>query len=454
MVNPHVLILPYPVQGHVIPMMELAQSLAEHGFKITFVNTNASHERIVNALAERDVLGEYIHMVSISDGMETWEDRNAPGKLSEAMASVMPGKVEELIQEIIKSESDKITCMIADQSLSWAMEIGKKVGIKRAAFLPAAATLRILGFRIQQLIDDGIIDKDGNLLKHQMIQLSPSIPAMNTTDFVWLHTGSSTMQKIIFESMIRSNDGVKLADWLICNSTYNLEPDAFISSPEIIPIGPLLASHRLGYQAGHFWPEDSTCLKWLDQQPPNSVIYIAFGSLTIFNRTQFQELALGLELTNRPFLWVVRADFINAIEDAYPDGFIDRVGTRGQMVGWAPQQKVLSHPSVACFLSHCGWNSTMEGVSNGVPFLCWPYFADQFFNQRYICDVWKVGLGFQKDERGIITRGEIQNKVQQLLGHDIYRARALELKEATLRSVSEGGTSYKNFNNFIKWLKA
>ncbi|PRQ53398.1 putative hexosyltransferase [Rosa chinensis] len=57
------------------------------------------------------------------------------------------------------------------------------------------------------------------------------------------------------------------------------------------------------------------------------------------------------------------------------------------MVGWAPQQKVLVHPSIACFLSHCGRNSILEGLSNGVSFLCWPYFVDQFLNKSYVCDI-------------------------------------------------------------------
>ena len=182
-----------------------------------------------------------------------------------------------------------------------------------------------------------------------MIRLSPSMPAMNMTDFVWLRMGSSTMQKIIFQGMVRRNKGVRLADWLICNSTNNLDPGAFILAPKIVPIGPLLENNRLGNQAGNFWPGNSTCLKWLHQQPPNSVIYIAFGSLTVFNQTQFQERALGLELTNRSFLWVVRPDFTDAIEAACPDGFVDRVGTREQMVGWAPQQKVLRHPCCLIF---------------------------------------------------------------------------------------------------------
>ncbi|XP_022866242.1 UDP-glycosyltransferase 83A1-like, partial [Olea europaea var. sylvestris] len=135
-----------------------------------------------------------------------------------------------------------------------------------------------------------------------------------------------------------------------------------------------------------------------------------------------------------------------------PEGFNDRVQNRGLIVSWAPQQKVLSHPSVACFLSHCGWNSTVEGVSNGVPFLCWPYFADQFFNQTYICDHWEVGLELDRDARGIIRKEEIKNKLEQLLIDERYKERALNLQAKTVASATKG-CSHKNFNNFVDWVK-
>ena len=137
---------------------------------------------------------------------------------------------------------------------------------------------------------------------------------------------------------------------------------------------------------------------------------------------------------------------------AYPDGYVERLGSRGRIVSWAPQQKVLAHPSVAWFVSHCGWNSTLEGVTNGLPFLCWPYFADQFHNETYIRDIWKTGLGFNKDEAGIITRGEIKSKVEQLLGENTFRAKALDIKENVTSSIREGRCSHKNLSNFVEWI--
>jgi UDP:flavonoid glycosyltransferase YjiC (YdhE family) len=280
------------------------------------------------------------------------------------------------------------------------------------------------------------------------------MPAMDTANFVWACLGDFTTQKIIFDLMVKTNEAAKMTDRIISNSAYDLEPGAFSFAPNILPIGPLLASNRLGDQLGYFWPEDSTCLKWLDQQPPKSVVYVAFGSFTVFDKTQFQELAQGLELSSGSFLWVVRPDITTETNDAYPEGFQERVATRGRMVGWAPQQKVLSHPSISCFLSHCGWNSTMEGVSNGVPFLCWPYFADQFLNETYICDVWKVGLKFDKNKCGIITREEIKNKVETVISDEKIKARAAELKRLAMQNVGEAGYSSENFKNFIEWIKS
>ncbi|KAJ0099475.1 hypothetical protein Patl1_21772 [Pistacia atlantica] len=97
------------------------------------------------------------------------------------------------------------------------------------------------------------------------------------------------------------------------------------------------------------------------RREPNSFIYVAFGSFTIMDKIQFRELALGLELTNKPFLWVVRPNISDNANEAFLEGFQDRVTNHGKMVDWAPQQKVFSHPSIAYFFSHCSWNSTMEG---------------------------------------------------------------------------------------------
>ncbi|XP_076883311.1 UDP-glycosyltransferase 83A1-like [Bidens hawaiensis] len=370
----HVIIIPYPAQGHVIPMMELGQRLVDQGVRVTFVNTEINHKLVTSTWTEK--YKELMHMVSIPDGLDAWEDRSDLGALTESILKTMPGKLEELI-EMVNEGAHKVTCVIADGCAAWAVRVAKKIGTKRAIFWPASVASLAPALSIRKLTDEGIIDSKG----------------------------------------------------------------------------PLLASNRLADQAGHFWQEDFTCLKWLDQFPVCSVIYIAFGSFTIFDQKQFEELAFGLELSGKPFLWVVRPGMTKETTTNYPDGYMERVGSRGRIVSWAPQQKVLAHPSVACFMSHCGWNSTLEGVTNGVPFLCWPYISDQFSNKTYICDIWKNGVGFERDEAGLITRGEIKSKLENVLGDKTFKAKAMDLKERIISDVEEGGSSHKNLNIFIDWIQ-
>ncbi|KAL8475806.1 hypothetical protein ACS0TY_028459 [Phlomoides rotata] len=382
--RPHVLAIPYPAQGHVIPLMELAQCLAKNGIKVTFVNSEFNHGRIMKALSQPRNINELISLASIPDGLEPWEDRHDMGKVISAMSKIMPEKLEALIENINETDRDKIACVITDYGLTWVFELAAKLRIKKTSFISCPVAVLALTRSASKLFEEEIINIDGAL-------------------------------KLV---------------------------------PQCVPIGPLLASNRLGQSAGNFWTEDSASLQWLHQQPPNSTIYVEFGSSTFLDETQFQELALGLELTNKPFLWVVRQD-LTQNPRAYPEGFEERIRNRGEIVEWAPQQEILSHPSVACFLSHCGWNSTLESVSNGVPLLCWPYYADQFLNEAYISDFWKVGLGLEKDEGGIVTGEEIRKKVEILVSDETYKNRAVDLQSKAVSS----GRSRKNFSDFVDWIK-
>ncbi|KAI3813255.1 hypothetical protein L1987_17975 [Smallanthus sonchifolius] len=453
MAKPHVLVIPYPAQGHVIPIMELGQRLVKQGVRVTFVNTEVNHKLVTSNCLVKDGFGDLMQMVSIPDGLEPWEDRSDLCKLTLSILQTMPRKLEELIETINKEDKSKVTCVIADDVMGWAIQVAKKMGIRRAAFWPASVASLASVLSFQKLIDEGIINKNGIPLNDNIIQLSETIPPIKSGNLAWACFEDSATVEAFFQVVVQAVEASRLTEWFICNSSHELEAAAFNLFPNLLPIGPLLASNRLADQTGHFWQEDRACLEWLDQQPACSVIYIAFGSFTIFNQTQFEELALGLELSNRPFLWVVRPGMTKETTVAYPDGYMDRVGSRGKIVSWASQQKVLAHPSVACFMSHCGWNSTLEGVTNGVPFLCWPYFSDQFHNATYVCDIWRTGLGLEKDEAGIITRGEIKSKVERLLSDKKFIEKALDIKENVTSSVSKGGCSHKNLNNFVDWIQ-
>ncbi|XP_057754299.1 UDP-glycosyltransferase 83A1-like [Arachis stenosperma] len=452
MILKHVLVLPFPAQGHVNPLMHLSHKLAQHGCKVTFVNTEFNHKRVVSAMNGKVSLeGSKVELISIPDGLGPEEDRNDLVGLALSMMRTMPFALEKVIRDInsLDGGRKRLTCIIVDTSMAWALEVVQKLGIKGALFIPLSAAIIAMEDNMQKLIEDGIIDSDGFPIRKGKFQVSPEMHTMDTAYLPWCCIGDPITQKNLYHYIVKLAQCSHLTNWWLSNTTYELEHGALSVCPKILPIGPLIESAK--YRSmGQFWEEDLSCLNWLNQQPPCSVIYVAFGSLAIFDPCQLKELALGLELANKPFLWVVREDSNSINKLACIEEF---QGTRAKIIKWAPQNSVLSHPAVACFISHCGWNSVMEGVSNGVPFLCWPYFADQLHNKAYICDVWKVGLGFEFDEKGIISRWEIKKKVDQLLGDQNIRVRSKKMKEKVMNSIVEGGKSSENFNKFMDWLK-
>ncbi|KAK6925087.1 UDP-glucuronosyl/UDP-glucosyltransferase [Dillenia turbinata] len=449
----HVLVIPFPAQGHVAPLMKLAHQIADYGIKVTFVNTEFIHEKIVFALPENNEK-QMMKLVSIPDGLGPEDDRNNAFKLTESILRVMPGHLRALIENInMLGKEEEITCVIADLSFGWALEVVGEMGIKQTGFCPFSPSALALSLQIPNLIEAGIIDENGIPLENGLIRLSIDLPPWNSNELTWSCPGDLTTQKVFFNYTSSISQAAKLSNWILCNSSYEIDPSAFDLIPNVLPIGPLLASNVISHHAGSLWPEDSTCLSWLDTQPTGSVVYVAFRSFTIFSKKQVEELALGLEKTGRPFLWVVMSELSYGKIVEYPEGYVERVAKFGKIVEWAPQEKVLAHPSIACFLSHCGWNSTIEALTMGVPFLCWPYFADQFHNRNYICNVWKIGLRLDLGEDGIILRNEIKDKIGRLLCDYGIRENSLKLKETARNSISEIGSSKRNLECFIDQIK-
>jgi len=151
MAAPHVLALPFPAQGHVIPLMQLSHRLVEHGVEVTFVNTEANHALVLDG----------IHLVGVPDGLADGDDRKDLGKLVDALSRHMPSYLEELVRRVEASGGTKISWLIADAGMGWAVEVAKKLGIRAAFFWPASAAFLASLFRIPQLVQDGVIDEKG-----------------------------------------------------------------------------------------------------------------------------------------------------------------------------------------------------------------------------------------------------------------------------------------------------
>ncbi|KAH6825053.1 hypothetical protein C2S53_014047 [Perilla frutescens var. hirtella] len=458
--KPHILAVPLPAQGHVKPLMTLCRQIAKHGIKVTFVNAQTIHEKIATISPEED---HNMVLTSIPDGLEPDHDPNDPFLLFETLSRTMQKSLPDLIEKInCSNPNEKISCVIADIGFRWVLDIAEMMGAELVGFsTPSVATFALL-LHIPKLIQQGNLDTDGtithpfgSLKKVDVIRLSDEISDWKKDELPWSTPNDLKTQKIFFECLI-SNQVAYKAKWVLWNSCYDLEPAACDLHPNFLPVGPLhlhdTNMEKSGSDSSNFYAADVSCLSWLDTKPARSVVYVSFGSLATYSQQQLDELALGLELSGRAFLWVVRLDLANGSRAVYPDGFSERVSEFGKIVEWAPQNSVLSHPAVGCFLSHCGWNSTLEGVSKGVPYLCWPYFADQHHNEKYICDKWEIGLRINCDKKGIRSRYEIKMKIDMLFSNNKYTENVFKLKEMCARSVSKGGSSYKNLQIFINHL--
>ncbi|KAL7232533.1 hypothetical protein ACSBR2_010530 [Camellia fascicularis] len=251
-----------------------------------------------------------------------------------------------------------------------------------------------------------------------------------------------------------------LADGIIINSFIDLEPKTFkvlietgSGKSPIYPIGPLLQTSPIsGGGSGY------ECLRWLDEQPRGSVLFVSFGSSGTLTHEQLTELALGLEMSEQRFIWVVRSPAKNAANAVYynahsskeddpynflPKGFLERTRGVGLLVrSWA-QIQIMSHSSTTGFLTHCRWNSILESI-HGVPLIAWPLFAEQEMHTVMLTQEFKVALRPKKNENGIVCHEEITKHVRGLIVGDegkLVRHRAKELKDAAAMATSQHGSS-------------
>ena len=217
----------------------------------------------------------------------------------------------------------------------------------------------------------------------------------------------------------------------------------------IFPIGPMHKSASAS--SSSLLKEDTSCLAWLDKQNCNSVIYVSLGSLAFMDVKELVEMAWGLANSKQPFLWVVRPGSIRGAKwiEILPEGFKENIGERGYIVKWAPQKKVLAHGAVGGFLSHCGWNSTLESICEGIPMICRPCFGDQSVNARNVSHVWRIGLELESE----LERGEIERAIRKLMvdedGKEM-RKRGKNLKERFELCIREGGSSNNSLNKLIE----
>jgi len=258
--------------------------------------------------------------------------------------------------------------------------------------------------------------------------------------------------------------------WVLGNSFHEMESEennSIKSVPPFRTVGPLIPSAFLEGRnprdtdsGANLW-KTINCTDWLNRKEPARVVYVSFGSLAVLSKEQTHEIALGLKASGYPFIWVIRPSSSKGEihnDENLPEGFLEETSDQGLIVPWCPQLEVLSHVSVGAFMTHCGWNSTLEGLSSGVPMLAVPQWSDQMLNALYIEEKWKTGLRLSKRSAdGLVEKAEVEKCIRMVMETE----RGVEMKKNALRwktlakeAMAEGGSSDKNIEEFIEEIAA
>ncbi|WMV44630.1 hypothetical protein MTR67_038015 [Solanum verrucosum] len=266
---------------------------------------------------------------------------------------------------------------------------------------------------------------------------------------------SQDMQSII-DQIKQSQD---LARGTLINTFEELEPWYVDSYKKVVNnvfcVGPVSLCNKeideMVIRGNKASIDEHICLKWLDSMMPKSVIYACLGSLCQISFLQMKEIGVGLESSNVPFIWIIEKWLMD-------ENFEEKVKGRGMIIrGWAPQVLLLTHPSIGGFLTHCGWNSTLEGISCGVPMITFPMFAEQFYNEKFIVNILKIGVrvGVEEEKNGVlVNKDQVKSAINQLMDKGLEgeerRKRAKELVHISKKAIQEEGSSYLNIKLLIE----
>ncbi|GLJ25438.1 hypothetical protein SUGI_0487110 [Cryptomeria japonica] len=461
--KPHVVVFPYPVQGHMNPLMEFAKRLVCRNLHVTFITTERVRERMIKAQS-----GATVHVTSalqdirietISDGLSPDCEQTKDVDMVFDLFRKVGGLTLEQVIERLNSQGDTVSCIVYDSLLEWVPDIASKFNIPSAFFWTQSCAV----YSIYYHFYTGMVkakDEAGNV--RDVIEI-PGLPQLCQSDLPSFLQPSNTNGPL-FRLVMNQFSTISQATWILGNSFDELEMAEIQSMDSLIPIrtvGPLLPSAFLDgndpqdQEVGTNLWKAGNCIDWLNTKEASTVVYVSFGSLAVLSKEQIIEIALGLKASRHSFLWVIRPDDNkeeNNNVDEFLEGFLEETVYQGLVVSWCPQMAVLSHPSVGMFVTHCGWNSTLESLSSGLPVLTITQWSDQPTNSMYIEEVWKTGIRLNKLGDGLVGRDEVEKSIKRVMESDEgleLRKNALQWKILAKKAMVKGGSSDKNIDCFI-----
>ncbi|KAI3972992.1 hypothetical protein MKX01_019650 [Papaver californicum] len=441
----HIIMFPYMAQGHITRFLALARFISQRkpSIKITFVTTPLNIKRLQSALtSDNNICLAELPFSSADHGLPADSDntdslpRHLILTLLYASQTLKPS-FDNLITEIITTEKRVPNCIIADTIFGWVHDTAKRVGTFHFAFTCGAYGTAMYGSIISHL-PHRRNDESNDLIEEFHVPNFPDTCRLHVSQLsVPLRAATKESSMLKFFSKLNSGK----PDGMLCNSIEEIEGVGLealrnlIGSKPIWTVGPLLPSFLLqgnknsvsvvshSRTGKEFGISPESCIEWLNLHKPSSVLYISFGSESAISASNMKELALGLEKSGKSFIWILRPPSEFDIKSEFktewlPEGFVERTSgsNKGLLVKkWAPQLEILSHKSTGAFLSHCGWNSVLESLSQGVPIIGWPMGAEQAFNSKMMGEEMGVSVQLANGNEGQVLSDDVQKVIEEVM---------------------------------------
>ncbi|KAJ3707894.1 hypothetical protein LUZ61_011599 [Rhynchospora tenuis] len=456
-----VFLFPYFSRGHLIPMTDFAGLLsASHpDIELTMVVTPGNTKFITSSLGKSDnstqqqvqILTYTFPSIGLKPDVETVgiDKLVESSAIDQAVYMARPSQ-EQVLQQY------KPDAVIADIKLPWIAVIAATLRIP-CLFLATSGAFPSLAYKCLSRMPANIglydhvtvLGPPGPEIRMPVLELPPLV-FQDYAQYV------ERMQKILDDAFGIVVNTFRDLELEYCNEMEKgLAGRAYFVGPVSISCA---RDQRSTLERGG--QGETGCLRWLDNKEERSVIFVSFGSQSYFNSAQLHELAMGLEESGQNFLWVVRG--VDNSEEWIPEGWEKRIAERGFVLrGWAPQVAILAHTAIGAFVTHCGWNSILEGTAAGVPMLTWPLASEQFINEKLLVDV--VGCAVRLWEGGKRSTRETESELvpRTVIAHAVSRfmepegeyasvhCKARELGAEARSAMAEGGSSMSDLSRLI-----
>ncbi|KAM0996010.1 hypothetical protein ACFX13_006124 [Malus domestica] len=463
--------IPSPGAGHLVPTLQFAKRLIDRNDRISitilaiqssFPTTLSSYTKSIAASEPRI---RFIDVPQPQDRPPQEMYKSRAKFFSLYIESHVPS-VKKIITNLVSSSSNssdsiRVSALVVDFFCVSMIDVAKELNIPSYLFLTSNAGYLAFMLHLPILHEKNQIAVEESDPEWSIPGIVHPVPPRV---FPVALTDGSCSAYIKLASRFRETRGI------ISNTFVELETHAITlfsnddRVPPVYPVGPVI---DLDYGQAHSnldQAQRDKIIKWLDDQPQKSVVFLCFGSMGSFRAEQVKKIALGLEQSGQRFLWSLRmpspkgtvpSDCSN-LEEVLPDGFLERTnGKKGLICGWAPQVEILAHSATGGFLSHCGWNSILESLWHGVPIATWPMYAEQQLNAfrmvRELGMALEMRLDYKTGSGDVVGADEIERAVVGVMEKDSeVRKKVEEIGKLARKAVKDGGSSFASAGRFIE----